>query len=441
MEVFAMASIRDLHGKLFFDFRYKGQRCREYTAIEDNKSNRTRMEKILKKIEEDIASGTFDYRRYFPGSKLAEKFDETPVTRRSIGQHVQSVYGAPALVANTPTFREFAEQWFNEFSIGWRRTYVSTVRQILDTRLIPTFGDVEVSNIRREDILSFRSILAKDPGRKQDSKLSPRRINAIVLVLKQVLNEAADRYNFNTQVDRIKPLKLKKTDVKPFTLEEVHKIINTARPDFKNYFIVRFFSGMRTGEIDGLKWKYVDFDKRLINVRETFTAGEEDYTKNDTSQRDIQMSQPVYDALKAQLDATKKLSKFVFCNRDGNPLDLHNFCKRVWYPLLRNLNLEERTPYQSRHTSATLWLAAGEAPEWIARQLGHANTEMLFTVYSRFVPNLTRRDGSAFERLLLQSGNGSSPDADNAPVNTAANTNKNTLSDNAAAQEINHESL
>jgi integrase len=53
-----------------------------------------------------------------------------------------------------------------------------------------------------------------------------------------------------------------------------------------------------------------------------------------------------------------------------------------------------------RHTAATLWLASGEAPEWIARQLGHASTEMLFRIYSRYVPNLTRRDGSAFERLL-----------------------------------------
>jgi integrase len=47
-----------------------------------------------------------------------------------------------------------------------------------------------------------------------------------------------------------------------------------------------------------------------------------------------------------------------------------------------------------------LWLASGEAPEWIARQLGHTNTEMLFRVYSRYVPNLTRQDGSAMERLL-----------------------------------------
>jgi integrase len=47
-----------------------------------------------------------------------------------------------------------------------------------------------------------------------------------------------------------------------------------------------------------------------------------------------------------------------------------------------------------------LWLASGESPQWIADQLGHTTTEMLFRVYARYVPNLTRRDGSAFERLI-----------------------------------------
>lgn len=416
-----MASVRARtdSGLLFFDFRYKGTRCREQTSLEDNKTNRAKMEKILKKIEDDIEVNNFDYRRYFPNSKLAEKFDSPQAIRSKISQATQQAFATSPVAIDTPLFSDFAEQWFKEFSVGWRRTYISTVRQIIDSRLIPAFGDKAVSNIRREDILSFRSILAKDPGRKQDSTLSPRRINAIVLVLTQVLNEAADRFDFTTAADRIKPLKLKKADVMPFSLEEVYSIINTVRPDFKDYFIVRFFTGMRTGEIDGLKWKYVDFEKRLISVRETFTAGDEDYTKNDTSQRDIRMSQPVFDALKRQCEATGKFSKFVFCNRDGNPIDLHNFCKRVWYPLLQHLGLEKRTPYQSRHTAATLWLAAGEAPEWIARQLGHANTEMLFTVYSRFVPNLTRQDGSAFERLLLQSSNDKNLPADTTSANAA----------------------
>jgi len=47
-----------------------------------------------------------------------------------------------------------------------------------------------------------------------------------------------------------------------------------------------------------------------------------------------------------------------------------------------------------------LWIASGESPEWVAHQMGHTTTEMLFSVYSRYVPNLTRRDGSAFEQLL-----------------------------------------
>jgi integrase len=82
------------------------------------------------------------------------------------------------------------------------------------------------------------------------------------------------------------------------------------------------------------------------------------------------------------------------------PVDNKNFSDRVWYPLLRHLGLTKRRPYQMRHTAATLWLASGEAPEWTARQLGHANTQMLFSVYSRFVPNMTRQDGSAIDRLL-----------------------------------------
>src|SRR3546814_7077440 len=45
-------------------------------------------------------------------------------------------------------------------------------------------------------------------------------------------------------------------------------------------------------------------------------------------------------------------------------------------------------------------LASGENPEWIARLMGHTNTQMLFTVYSRFVPNLTRQDGLAITGLL-----------------------------------------
>lgn len=87
-------------------------------------------------------------------------------------------------------------------------------------------------------------------------------------------------------------------------------------------------------------------------------------------------------------------------------MDSANFSKRVWANALAEAGLEYRRPYQMRHTAATLWLASGEAPEWIARQLGHTNTQMLFKTYSRYVPNLTRRDGAAFENMLASNGFG-----------------------------------
>jgi integrase len=81
--------------------------------------------------------------------------------------------------------------------------------------------------------------------------------------------------------------------------------------------------------------------------------------------------------------------------------------------MLEDLGIPYRRPYQSRHTAATLWLASGESPEWVARQMGHTTTEMLFRVYSRYIPNLTHNDGSAFERLLARAIDGAVGDNGN----------------------------
>ncbi|SEG24913.1 Arm DNA-binding domain-containing protein [Thauera chlorobenzoica] len=400
-----MASIRARkdNGMLFLDFRYQDVRCREQTTLTDTAANRKRLQKVLDRIEADIAAGTFDYRRFFPGSKNAAKFDPAP--GGMVGSATAAVVALPsaaASVPSTPLFKDFAETWYAEKEVEWRRSYRTTIRRELDRALIPKFGEKEVGQISKADVLAYRAELGKATAKGKQSKLSAARINKMLNPLRQILNEAADRFDFRTPFDSVKQLKTKRTDVDPFTLAEVKQVLDTVRPDFKHYFTVRFFTGMRTGEIDGLQWKYVDFENRLILVRETVVGGEEEYTKTDGSQRDIQMSQLVFDALKAQFEATGKLSKFVFCNRLGTPLDHKNVTNRVWYPLLRHLNLKKRRPYQCRHTAATLWLASGEAPEWIARQLGHTTTEMLFRVYSRYVPNLTRRDGSAFERLITQ---------------------------------------
>ena len=385
-----MASIRVRKetGKLFIDFVYKNKRCREQTMLDDTQTNRRKLETVLKKIEAEIMLDLFDYAKSFPGSSNALKFQELA--------NKASTQSAPS----TPFFKEFADLWFSEMQIQWRRSHSENIALTIRKYLVPAFGVKEVGSITKAEILAFRSTLAKVKSRN-DNSLSASRINKIMMPLRMIMGEAANRHNFSSPYTGIKSLKEPRTDVQPFTISEVNKIINSVRPDYKNYYLVRFFTGMRTSEVHGLQWEYVDFESRQILIRQALVMNELIETKNDSSFRYIDMSEPVYQALLEQKKATGTF-KFVFCGALGNPLHLHNVNNRVWYPLLRNLDIKRRRPYQTRHTAATLWLASGEAPEWIARQMGHTTTEMLFRVYSRYVPNLTRQDGSAMERLLAE---------------------------------------
>ncbi|KTG22839.1 integrase [Idiomarina sp. WRN-38] len=380
-------AVRKETNKLFFDFNYLGKRCREQTTLDNTAANRKKLERILEKIEAEITLGSFDYGRYFPDSPRAETLSKRALTAVG-GYHA------------TPLLRQFAETWFAEKEIEWRESQIVTVQGCLDRHILPALGHKEVGSITRAEILEFRASLAK-VNTRSGKKLSASRINHIMTPLRMMLNEAADRYEFSSPYRGIKSLNVPRTDVEPFTLEEVQQIIQRVREDFRQYYTVRFFTGMRTGEIDGLIWENVDFGRRQILVHQALVRGQVVPTKTDGSFRSIDMSQPVFDALKAQFEVTGKTG-LVFTTRKGTALSHVNVTKRVWYPLLEELGLRKRRPYQTRHTAATLWLAAGESPEWIARQMGHTTTEMLFRVYSRFVPNLTRQDGSAFERMLNQ---------------------------------------
>ena len=401
-----MASISERGGLLYFDFRYNGVRCREYTKLSDVPAHRRKMEAVLKRIEAEITLGTFDYAKYFPNSQMAVRLRES---------------NGAALATDGPLFAEFAEQWKREKSVEWRKSYLAAVNSIFETHLIPYFGPHPMRGINREMVLTFRANLA-NPQLKGDfasKPLAPATVNRIMGILRQIFDEGVQRLGITNPCLSIKRLKLKKVDIEPFTLEEVRQILATIRADYRHYLTVRFFTGMRSGEAHGLKRKHLDFPRRQILIRETFSQGRTEYTKTDGSQREIDMSHTVFDALKAQLPEKGSPEDYVFSTRGGGPIDNKNFNDRVWLPLLRHLGFKARRPYQMRHTCATLWLAAGENPEWIARQLGHSTTEMLFRVYSRFVPNLTRRDGSAFERLLAAEGVASSA-IPNQPIKESA---------------------
>lgn len=382
-----MASIRSRNKRLIVDFYYMGKRCRETTNLIDTPANRKKLESIILNMEAEIRLGIFNYAKYFPKSDKAAEMVALNDRKECIN-------------TNVPSFKQFATLWFSEKEIEWRDTYKRKIQEIIDMYLLPEFGTKAIHVIKKTDVLAFRSSLAKVTYGKTKKHLSAARINSIMVPLGMILKEGAKRYKFENPYEDIKSLKQPKADIQPFTLEEVWRFIDGVRQDYRNYYLVRFFTGMRTSEIDGLTWDNVDFDRREIVIKQALVKGKIVPPKTQESYRAIAMSPWVFEALQDQKKVTYKRSDYVFCAHTGAPLDYNNVNKQVWHPTLRLLGLKARNAYQTRHTAATLWLAAGESPEWIASQMGHSTTKMLFNTYSRYVPNMTRRDGSAFEALV-----------------------------------------
>jgi integrase len=395
--------VRKETNTLFFDFRWFGERCREQTALTDTPNNRKELNKVMERINAEITLGTFDYGKYFPNSPRAQKFaftsatDDQPDAVMSSHQ-IHAPYMHPDV--DTPRLTQWFDQWVEENEASWKGTYQEKLTMIFNKYISPVLGKKKVSDITKTEVLQLRANLAKVRRGEKQKPLSAGRINQVMGLLRQLINEAADRFDFNTSYRGIKPLRMERTQVDPFSLDEVQLILDTVRYDFRNYLAVRFFTGLRTSEIDGLKWENVDFERNQIHVKSARVDGEETSTKTIGSVRFVEMSSIVKKALEEQLEKRIHDIDYVFCSPTGLPVNHRNFTNRVWHPLLKELGFRKRRPYQTRHTAATLWLAAGESPEWIARQLGHTTTKMLFTVYSRYVPNLTRQDGSAMDRLL-----------------------------------------
>ena len=112
-----MATVNVRNGLLYFDFRYKDKRCREYTKLQDTVAHRKRMEKICERIEAEITLGTFVYRNYFPDSSRAKVFDELEVKQK---QNLLAGTQGTEAEEPLPSFAEFTETWLVEKRIEWR---------------------------------------------------------------------------------------------------------------------------------------------------------------------------------------------------------------------------------------------------------------------------------------------------------------------------------
>jgi len=177
---------------------------------------------------------------------------------------------------------------------------------------------------------------------------------------------------------------------------------------------VAFFCGLRIGEILGLKWRYVDLDKREIHVRYQIQrmrdgSGLAEVQPKQDEQRTVPFGQRVAAALRAHRLRQKeeRLASpggeyddrdLVFATRRGTPLDAQNVVNRSFKPELRRAGLPDIPFHATRHTCATLMLANDVDARTVQDVLGHRDVATTLRFYGHVLPNMRRKAASVFDR-------------------------------------------
>ncbi|WP_318478790.1 tyrosine-type recombinase/integrase [Photobacterium leiognathi] len=157
--------------------------------------------------------------------------------------------------------------------------------------------------------------------------LSNAHVNNILWPLISIRIVAAEEFKFDYPFSRYRALREQKADSSPMTLQEVKRFLDYIEPEWYDYFLLRFMTGMRSCEVHGLQLKHIDFDHRLIKVRQNVVNGEITDVKTPKSRRDL----PINDILSSSLERiTATLTEpddFLFTNDTSEPLDTHSMCR------------------------------------------------------------------------------------------------------------------
>src|SRR5512143_942410 len=193
-----------------------------------------------------------------------------------------------------PTFRAFAATWVQEHGSGWKASTRQQYEHVINRWLTPAFGDVRVSDL---DEPRVRRLVAE----LQERGISPKRSNFVVLVLRMIVRVAVrSRLLRDDPCAGIRPLREPRTDVDPFSPEEVTAFLAACPAEWRPYFTVAFWTGARPGELAALKWGDIDFTRGSFRIRAGRYRGVEGSPKTESSNRDVDMLAPVLDALQTQ---------------------------------------------------------------------------------------------------------------------------------------------
>lgn len=359
-------------------FQYQGRERRETLKLEATPANLRYANRLRGEILNAIARGTFSYADFFPESKQA-KLMAKPASKTKIGDLLDSFIEAAAASVERGAMSPSTLHGY---------------RKIVNNILKPKWGPLMIADVTPVALRTWISSM------DCTAKTARNNIGPLHSIFEDALNDGLieanplDRLALNKILTKTK--RKSQYEVDPFSLQEITAILDACDGPARNVFQFAFWSGLRTSELIGLRWKDVDFKAGLIRVRQAVVVRETKSTKTLAGLRDVLMLPSARAALEAQKQwsALMKHGRVFTCPWTGKPWTGDKQIRvNCWAHILKKAEVRYRNPYQTRHTYASTLLSRGENPLWVAQQMGHVDTEMIIKHYGRWIPEHDARAG------------------------------------------------
>lgn len=287
------------------------------------------------------------------------------------------------------TFKEVVELWYTTKERMVKQSTMFAYRLILKTHLLPYFGDAIL--ITEDDVRNF--IITKI-----DNGLSSKTIRDIVAVLKSIAKygQKIGLYQYNEWNVYI-PTDTNHTIIQVLHISYQRKLTKYLIQNVSSQnigILIALCTGMRIGEICGLRWSDIDFTKRTITVKRTIsriydcnkktTIKIQTSPKTKTSYREIPISSILFPALNSLKD---KKSTYIVGDSD-NPKDPRTY-RDFFTRLLKKLSIPKIVFHGLRHTFATRCIESQCDYKTVSVILGHSNISTTLNLYVH--PNLNQK--------------------------------------------------
>lgn len=306
------------------------------------------------------------------------------------------------------TLAEYVEQW-KEKALRGRvsaRTF-ATYSANLDRYVLPALGDKRLTSITPWEIQGIYSDMTT-------AGLSANTVRHAHTVLKNALKQAvAWRLLQSNPADSVELPKADRTQKhRALTREQVERFLNAVTDSpWKAVYHLMLNTGMRPGEVFGLKWEHVNLAAGELLVAHAVTYGPNKVpvlsTPKTKRPRRITFTAELVQVLIEHKDATASIDNplgLVFPNIDGEMIHPNNWSKRDFKNALEAAGLPRSVRlYDLRHTMATLAIVADIHPKIVSERLGHATTKQTLDTYSHVTPHMQQRAGDQIGDLLYSS--------------------------------------